>query len=141
LELDTASGAQRLVDAQQGLPANRVLMLVPFDNGLICVGVRHFSDDLNVSPPKVVFAFDPDTRRSQALAGSQIQAPGFPNRNVRHLEIVDLSPDPARGGLWATMLVNNRFTGTAPSGESPADNGWPDWGDQGLSKRARGCNQ
>jgi len=30
------------------------------------------------------------------------------NRKVRHLEVVDLSPDPARGGLWATLLVNNR---------------------------------
>ena len=108
LELDLVSGRQRLVDARQGLPANRVLMLVTFDDRLVCVGVRGFSDDLNVSPPKVWFTFDPDSGRSLPIAGSGTQAPGFPNRNLRHLEVVDLSPDPARAGLWATMLVNNR---------------------------------
>ena len=108
LELDLVSGRQRLVDARQGLPANRVLMLVTFDNRLVCVGVRGFSDDLNVSPPKVLFTFDPDSGRSLPMAGSGTEAPGFPNRNVRHLEVVDLSPDPARDGLGATMLVNHR---------------------------------
>ena len=66
LELDLASGRQRLVDARQGLPANRVLMLVTFDDRLVCVGVRGFSDDLNVSPPKVWFTFDPESGRSSA---------------------------------------------------------------------------
>jgi hypothetical protein len=108
LELDLASGHQRLVDARQGLPANRVLMLVTVDDRLVCVGVRGFSEDLNVSPPKVLFTFDPDSGRSQPIAGSGTEAPGFPNRNVRHLEFVDLSPDPVRDGLWAIMLVNNR---------------------------------
>jgi hypothetical protein len=108
LELDVVSGNQRLVDARAGLPVNRVLMLVPLDDRLICLGVRSFSKDLNVSPPKVVFTFDPVSGRTEPLAGSEIGAPGFPNRHARHLEVVDLSPDPVRGGLWATLLVNNR---------------------------------
>jgi hypothetical protein len=108
LELDIVSGNQRLFDARAGLPANRVLMLVPLDDRLICLGVRGFTDDLNVSPPKVLFTFDPDSGRTQPLAGSETEAPGFPNRHVRHLEVVDLSPDSSRGGLWATLLVNNR---------------------------------
>ena len=61
------------------------------------------------------------------IAGSGTEAPGFPNRNLRHLEVVDLSPDPARDGLWATMLVNNRsklFWYSAP------DNRWHERLDQ-----------
>jgi hypothetical protein len=108
LELDLSSGRQRLLDARQGLPANHILMVATIEDRLVCVGVRGFSDDLNISPPKVLFTFDPESGRSQPIAGSEIEAPGFPNRNVRHLEIVDLSPDAERAGLWATMLVNNR---------------------------------